>query len=79
MYPSLSGLGGLGAKNRPVRALQTYSTDEENLGILAAQSVFSPPKSLSDLLDLPAGGAAIEEGRGIYLYRGGLYKEEEEG
>jgi len=79
MYPSLSGLGGRRGQ-KPTRSSTPDLLDGRgNLGILAAQSVFSPPKSLSDLLDLPAGGAAIEEGRGIYLYRGGLYKEEEEG
>lgn len=72
-------LEAVGAKNDPFEHLRTCSTNDENLGIIAGQSVFSPPKSLPDLLDLPAGGAAIEEGRGIYLYKGGLYKEEEEG
>jgi len=48
----------------------------EKFGIIAGHSVASSPKSLPGLLDLPAGGAAIEEGRGISLYRGGLCKEE---
>jgi hypothetical protein len=45
--------------------------DDKKFGIIAGHSAASSPKSLPGLLDLPAGGAAIEERRGSISYIGG--------
>jgi len=58
------------AKNEPPGHLLGTSMDNKKFGILAGHGAASPKKSPLGLRDLLAGGAAIEEGRNISLYKG---------